>query len=77
MKYELTPFEVQSGLDRVRNAEGLILQLPPNHDGRNTWLLNYGVGEEAVARRLNRGILFLENTQAAETSNHRAAREQL
>lgn len=38
----LTPAEVQSGLDRVRFAEGLIRQLPADHDGRNTWLLNYG-----------------------------------
>lgn len=39
---ELTPAEIQSGLDRVRFAEGLIRQLPEDHDGRNTWLLNYG-----------------------------------
>jgi len=38
----LDRFEIQSGLDRVRAAEGLIRQLPDNHDGRNTWLLNYG-----------------------------------
>lgn len=36
--------EIQSGLDRVRWAEGLIRQLPENHDGRNSWLLNYGCG---------------------------------
>lgn len=39
---KLTPHEVQSGLDRVRYAELLIRQLPEHHDGRNTWLLNYG-----------------------------------
>lgn len=39
---ELSPEEIQSGLDRVRWAEGLILQLPEDHDGRNSWLLNYG-----------------------------------
>lgn len=39
---QLTPAEVQSGLDRVRWAEGLIKQLPEDHDGRNSWLLNYG-----------------------------------
>lgn len=33
--------EVQSGMDRVRWAQGLIEQLPENHDGRNSWLLNY------------------------------------
>jgi hypothetical protein len=38
----LTPAEIQSGLDRVHWAEGLIRQLPSNHDGRNSWLLNYG-----------------------------------
>lgn len=37
----LTPAEMQSGLDRVRFAELLIRQLPEDHDGRNTWLLNY------------------------------------
>ncbi len=38
----LTPEEVHSGMDRVRWAEGLIKQLPEDHDGRNSWLLNYG-----------------------------------
>jgi hypothetical protein len=38
---ELTPVEIQSGMDRVRWAENLIRQLPPNHEGRNSWLLNY------------------------------------
>lgn len=67
MKYELTGFEEQSGLDRVRYAELLILQLPKSHDGRNTWLLNYGVGEEASERRLKRALAFNVTTQAAET----------
>lgn len=48
---KLTPAEIQSGHDRVRWAEGLITQLPDTHDGRNSWLLNYGVGEEAKKRR--------------------------
>ena len=38
----LTPHEVQSGSTRVDWAEGLIRQLPEDHDGRNSWLLNYG-----------------------------------
>jgi hypothetical protein len=42
---ELTPAEIQSGLDRVRYAEMLIKQLPADHDGRNTWLMNYGSKE--------------------------------
>ena len=46
---KLTPAEVQSGHDRVRWAQALIEQLPGDHDGRNSWLLNYGVGAEAVA----------------------------
>jgi len=43
----LTPDEIQSGFSRQRAAEGLIKQLPKDHDGRNTWLLNYGKGKEA------------------------------
>lgn len=38
---ELTPAEIQSGVTRVKWAEGLIRQLPEDHDGRNNWLLNY------------------------------------
>jgi hypothetical protein len=43
----LTGAEVQSGLDRVRWAEGLIRQLPADHDGRNSWLENYGLPVDA------------------------------
>lgn len=39
---ELTAAEAQSGYNRVRWAEGLIRQLPEDHEGRNSWLLNYG-----------------------------------
>lgn len=39
---ELTAAEIQSGSTRVDWAEGLIKQLPENHEGRNSWLLNYG-----------------------------------
>jgi len=42
---ELTPAEIQSGVDRVKWAEGLIRQLPEDHEGRNSWLLNYGEKE--------------------------------
>lgn len=50
---ELTPYEIQSGLDRVYYAELLIRQLPENHDGRNTWLLNYGraAAEKTILKR--------------------------
>jgi hypothetical protein len=63
----LTKAEAQSGLNRLRFAEGLILQLPADHDGRNTWLLNYGTGPEAAALRSKHGIKFEEATMAAET----------
>lgn len=42
----LTPAELTSGLDRVRWAEGLIKQLPEKHEGRNSWLLNYGTKKD-------------------------------
>jgi len=38
----LTKAEIQSGLSRVKWAELLIKQLPEEHEGRNSWLLNYG-----------------------------------
>lgn len=44
----LTTPEVQSGSSRVKWAEGLIKQLPENHDGRNSWLLNYGSDSKVV-----------------------------
>lgn len=33
-------------LDCLRWAEGLIKQLPLSHDGRNSWLMNFGKGQE-------------------------------
>jgi hypothetical protein len=41
----LAPAEIQSGLNRVRWAEGLIRQLPEHHEGRNSWLLNHATKE--------------------------------
>jgi hypothetical protein len=68
---KLTPAERQSGLDRQRHAELLILQLPTDHDGRNTWLLNYGVGREAAMLRACRpagaGVRWNDETRAAYT----------
>lgn len=66
-KIRLSKGEKQSGVNRVRHAEGLILQLPKDHDGRNTWLLNYGLSEEAHKMRLDRGIDFKNRTQCAKT----------
>lgn len=43
--------EIQSGQDRQRWAEGLILQMASSHNGRNSWLLNYGVSDEAKELR--------------------------
>jgi hypothetical protein len=63
--YVMTKAEAQSGLSRVRHAEGLISQLPKDHDGRNTWLLNYGVGDEAKDLREKRQIGWVRETQAA------------
>ena len=42
-----TKAEICSGHSRLKFAEGLIKQLPSDHDDRNTWLLNYGESEEA------------------------------
>ena len=38
----LSKAEIESGLSRVKWAELLIKQLPKEHEGRNSWLLNYG-----------------------------------
>lgn len=47
----LNTAEIQSNTSRVAWAEGLIRQLPENHEGRNSWLLNYGVSNEAKGMR--------------------------
>ena len=36
-------------VDELRWAENLILQLPKIHEGRNSWLGNYGISDEAKA----------------------------
>jgi hypothetical protein len=48
---QLTEAEMRSGVDRGRFAELLIRQLPANHDGRNSGLLNYGTGPDVDAMR--------------------------
>jgi hypothetical protein len=55
------------GHERVRWAEGLILQLPATHDGRNSWLLNYGEGAEAQALRAERGLGWDTETRSCQT----------
>lgn len=47
----LTPAEIQSGFTRSEWAEKLLLQIPETHEGRNSWLMNYGVSLEAVEIR--------------------------
>ena len=42
----LTKAELESGFTRVQWAEALIKQLPKEHEGRNSWLLNYGKAQE-------------------------------
>ena len=64
----LNAHEIQSRFSRVRHAQGLIMQLDKNHDGRNTWLLNYGINEESIAKRKKRDLEFVENTQSCELS---------
>ena len=59
--------EKQSNLNRIKNAELLILQLPENHDGRNTWLLNYGIGEEATEKREKRKLKWIPKLDSCET----------
>ena len=43
--------ELQSNQTRVQWAEGLILQLPQGYNGRDSWLMNYGVKKESEKLR--------------------------
>ena len=61
-----TKHEAQSGLSRVKWAEALILLLPEEHEGRNSWLLNFGSGPFASHLRKERGILWVPENEAAE-----------
>jgi len=65
-KIKLNAHEIQSGFNRVAHAEGLIKQLPTDHEGRNTWLLNYGKSKEAKKLRKNRVLKFDKKTQSCE-----------
>jgi len=53
MFIRLNVSEIQSKRNRVAGAEDLIKQLPKGHDGRNSWLLNYGRSREAMDLRDN------------------------
>lgn len=65
-KIKLNAAEIQSSKTRVDWAEGLITQLPTDHDGAKSWLINYGVGEEARNLRGMTGIKFDKKTTSAE-----------
>ena len=65
-KIKLSSVEVNGRFSRVTIAENLIKQLPIDHDGRNTWLLNYGKSKEAKYLRKNRGLKFDKKTQSCE-----------
>lgn len=70
-KIKLSKAEKQNGLTRVAWAEGLISQLPKTHDGRNSWLLNFGISNEAEMLRAKRGITFNLKTQSAVYKKNR------
>lgn len=67
-KIKLSAAEIQSGLDRVRHAERLIQLLPQGHEGRDSWLLNYGQGEEAQHLRNQRQLSFDSSTKSAHST---------
>jgi len=53
--------------DRQEFAEKAILKLPEDDPMRNTWLLNYGKGEEAQKLRESRQVEWSEEYQATTT----------
>lgn len=66
---KLTKSEIQSDHSRQQWAESLIEQLPESHDGRNSWLINYGVRLEAQKLRDDRGLWF-DHEYGAVTPGH-------
>ena len=54
--------------NRLSYAETLVMQLPNDHDGRNTWLLNFGQGLEAESLRAYFAVPFNSDTLAARCS---------
>jgi hypothetical protein len=62
---QLTEAEIRGGMDRLSWAEGLIRQLPNTHDGRNSWLLNYGRCVEARRLQERRRLEWDEATRVA------------
>jgi len=67
---KLTGAEIQSKSTRQDRAESLIEQLPKDHDGRCSWLLNYGKGEEWQVARSLRGLKWVKETDSCQTTSH-------
>lgn len=65
---KLNNVEIKSGVTRQRIAEGLIQLLPKDHEGRKSWLLNYGESEEAVELRRKNRVNFLNEVKSSETT---------
>lgn len=53
-KAEANSAKLSKEREAIRWAEGLINQLPANHDGRNSWLLNFGTEIEDTAAQAPR-----------------------
>ena len=66
---KLNEVEIRANFSRVEYAEKLIQQLPKEHDGRNTWLLNYGILQEAKDLRRAKKLKFDSETQSCELKN--------
>lgn len=74
---KLNQVEINSHHTRIDHAEVLILQLSENHDGRNTWLLNYGKSEQAVELRKVRSLKWNETTESCETTGGNLKEEEV
>lgn len=64
-RIKLNVAEIQGQLTRVHWAEKLISQLPSNHEGAQSWLLNYGIEKDAILLRKMTGLKFDKKTQSA------------
>lgn len=62
---KLSLAETESNFNRVNFAEKIILQLPIEHEGRNTWLLNFGKTEEAENLRHEKGLTWNKQKECA------------
>lgn len=48
------PHETQSGHNRLAQATNLIMQLSNDHDGRNTWLMNFAENKDPAVQAMIR-----------------------